>query len=153
MTCRADNSEYIKTTYIRGVLVVLVNELNTLITYDIKPVITEQYYTMLHNALGQLSECIARDSVFNHEIALETQRKLLLVKEPLLQLRFEVVDSKTGTDKVLLVFALHELYNSIAKLVDALHLFTHVGDQVNLDEMDFRTSIQKHLNTIFNRDG
>ena len=114
-------------------------------------VVNPGYLAMLVGAIDQVTPCLQIEPL-THKDVVAAHRKLGLIKEPLAQLRFEVIDDTENVKLILTVFALHELYNALSKLVDALHSFSHVEDHITLDDLDFRTAIQRHLGEIFGRD-
>lgn len=134
---------------LRDVLYRLTTELKMRIDCDYVSVIEPGYHKILTGPLLQILSLVRREP-FTHNKLLEAEWWLMTIKEPLKNMRFSVTES--NTKMVLEVFALHELFNTIAKLIDTLHMFSHVEDQISLGELDFRNSIQKYLSLMFTQD-
>lgn len=149
MACTPKQEEF-ETYNLNIILLALLTTLKSRIDQDYYEVIDSGYHKLLSESIKQAIDCVEREP-FTHESVIQTHRKLLLIKEPLLQLRFEVDGTDKNAKLVLNVFSLHELYNCIAKLVDCLHNLSHSSDKLDLDKLDFRTAISKHLSDITNQ--
>ena len=122
--------------------------MNGLLITQYSGIVSSDYLALITGGIAQVRQSL-ETSPLTHDAVLTAQRKLALVKEPLLQLRFEVVDSTKDTKRVLTVFALHELYNVIGKSIETLHGFSHIDDIIDLGTLEFRDSISRHLRKIF----
>ncbi len=148
MSCKVQNEQF-KSYDLTLFLLALLTLLKTKIDQDYYDVIESGYHQMLSESVKQVMDCAQREP-FTHSDLLEVHRKLYLIKEPLLQLRFEVDGTEQNAKLVLTVFTLHELYNTISKLVDTLHSLAHVDDKLDLNDLDFRQAVGKHLQELFN---
>lgn len=147
MSCKLQHEEF--EHYDLPILLLgLITLLKTKVDQNFYDVVETGYHQMLSESIKQVMDCVQREP-FTHSDVLEVHRKLWLVKEPLLQLRFEVTGTEENTKLVLTVFALHELFNTISKLVDTLHSLAHVDDKLNLDDLDFKQAVSKHLQELF----
>ena len=125
--------------------------LESRVTATYSNVISTEYLQLVTGAIHQVVNTLEKEPL-THDDILTAQRKLMLVKEPLLQLRFDILGVSEDSSKILTVLALHELHNTVAKLLDTLHVLSHVDDQITLTDLDFKNAIMRHLSKIFGDD-
>ena len=113
-----------------------------------KPILDKDFVNFITMSLSMTKVSLQKEEITQDDV-LMAHRKFALAKEPIVQLRLELLEVTEDTKVILVVFALHELYNSIGKLIDSLYAYSHVNDNITLDGLEFREALARHLQKLF----